>query len=68
MSDEPLPLHPRAERVWRAREELLLRWRAEGLTYAEMEARLGVNAARLLLITERALNRRTDLRRPPEPS
>ena len=63
-----LPLHPRAERVWREREEILLRWRAEGLTYSEMEARLGINAARLQLITERALNRRTDLRRPPEPS
>jgi DNA-binding CsgD family transcriptional regulator len=61
-------MHPRARRVWRAREEMILRRRDEGLTYTEMAARLGISAHRLRAIGERAIGPRTDPKQQPESS
>jgi DNA-directed RNA polymerase specialized sigma24 family protein len=46
-----------AERVWREREEMVLRLRDEGFSYDEMAAHLGIPAQKLRAIGERELNR-----------
>jgi len=61
-------MHPHARRVWREREEMILRLRDKGLTYTEMAARLGISAHRLRAIGERAIDPRTDPKQQPEPS
>jgi hypothetical protein len=61
-------MHPRARRIWREREEMVLRLRDEGPTYTEMAARPGISAHRLRAIGERAIDRRTDPKQQPEPS
>jgi len=62
ISDE---MHPHARRVWRAREEMILRLRDEGLTYTEMAACLGISAHKLRAIGEHSTGPRTDPKQQP---